>query len=167
MPFEGSFEECIAEMTLKFRIYYRIWHEEELKAVQEFAALMEREMVMACPIGDTKQLVKSITHRVEIDADGNIIGMVGVPGDTPAGTYFCFVVFGTGRRGAQSAAFLGLRVPKDFHHSKYHSYNEAWPGMAANPFPYEVLARNKPLFKQMLKAAHQRAAERLSAGGDA
>lgn len=163
--FEGSFGECFKHMTGTIREYFIALHEENKIAVEEMGVQMERDMVMAAPVGETGQLIKGITHRTEELENGDIEGVAGIPKEHPAGEYFAFMVFGTGRRGAISAALLGLKVPADYHHPKYDHYNPDWPGMSANPFPYEALAKNKPFFRKLLERAHKRAAERAKGKG--
>jgi hypothetical protein len=158
--FEGTLEECIAKFGEIAREYFKALHDESKKGIERFGAQMERDMVMAAPIGSTRQLMQGITHRTEETPEGEIVGKAGVPKEHPAGEYVIFVVCGTGRRGAAS----GFDVPADVYHPKYHSYNMNWPGMAANPFPYEVLKRNSELFKKIMRECRDKAIRRAVKG---
>ena len=167
MPFEGTWEECLDRLAGDVRKFWQAFKEEYRKQAEIDAAQVERDAILEAPIGKKKSgakaagkhMVHDITHRIE-ETEEDIIAKVGVPKEAPSGEYVAFVNFGTGRRGAISAAFLRLKVPEDYYHPKYHDYNPNWPGMAANPFLFRALNMNKARIaagrRKALRAALQR-----------
>lgn len=168
MAFEGTPGECIDYLAKEAREFWAAFKEEYFKQAQLDAVQVERDAVFEAPIGKKssgaqaagKHMVHDITHRVEIAGD-DIIAKVGAPKEAPSGEYIAFVNFGTGRRGAISAALLNLKVPEDYEHPKYKEYNPDWAGMAANPFLFRALNKNKKRIEAGRRNALRKAVARV------
>jgi hypothetical protein len=161
--FDGTPGECVDHLVKQIRGLWEAFKEEYKAQAELDVVQVERDAVLEAPIGKKPSgeqagghhMAQDITHRVEVIGD-DVIAMVGIPKDAPSGEYNAFVNFGTGRRGAMSAAFLNLKVPDDYEHPKYRDYNPDWAGMPANPFLFRALNMNRKRIENgRIKALHR------------